>query len=135
MQARLIELPQFEDPRGNLTVLEFGDHLPFVPQRCFVIRDVPSTETRGEHAHHQCEQMLVCVAGSCRVPVDDGQEQADFELTGVSSGLYVPPMTWAAQYGYSADAVMLVVASRPYEPEDYIRDYDAFRRLCAERSA
>ena len=123
---RLIELPQFDDPRGQLTVVEFGEHLPFTPQRCFVVSAVPNQRVRGEHAHRRCEQVLICLAGSCAVSLDDGASRVEYELDGSRHGLHVEPMVWASQYRYTHDAVVLVLASRPYEPEDYIRDYDAF---------
>jgi acetyltransferase-like isoleucine patch superfamily enzyme/dTDP-4-dehydrorhamnose 3,5-epimerase-like enzyme len=122
-------LPRVEDMRGNLSVGEFGRHLPFVPRRYFVVFDVPSAEVRGEHAHRSCHQFLVCVHGMVSVVVDDGARREEYRLDAPELGLYVPPMVWATQYRYSADAVLLVLASAPYDAGDYVRDYDEFLRL------
>lgn len=127
--ARLIPLTRAEDMRGSLAVSEMGSGLPFAPQRVFVVYGVPSTEVRGEHAHRVCHQFLVCVNGSVRVLVDDGVDRAQVTLSDPGLGLYVPPMLWGTQYGYSADAVLVVLASLPYDPGDYIREYDEFVRL------
>ncbi len=127
--ARLIELPQVRDLRGSLSVGEAPKQLPFVPHRYFLVFDVPSAEVRGEHAHHACHQFLVCVAGQCSAVVDDGAERHEVCLHRKNLGLYMPPMTWGVQYKYSSDAVLMVLASRAYDPADYIRDYSEFLKL------
>jgi len=124
--VRLFKLSRFVDLRGSLSFAEINAPLPFIPQRYFLVYDVPSKEVRGEHAHRQCQQFLVCVKGSCSVVVDDGQNRTEVELNQPNLGVYVPPMIWAIQYKYSPDAVLLVLASEPYRSEDYIRDYDQF---------
>ena len=123
--ARLIRFDTFSDIRGHLAVTEFDD-LPFVPARCFFVHDVPSKEVRGEHAHRQCHQLLICVSGEVSVMVDDGHERAQVVLDSPDLGLHVPPMVWASQFCYSGDAVLMVLASMAYDPDDYIRDYDRF---------
>lgn len=124
--VRLYRLPLFQDHRGNLTVGEFGSFLPFVPLRYFITYDVPGQHVRGEHAHRTCAQFLTCVSGSCRVLVDDGVQQEEFILADPRTGLLIPPMVWAAEYGHTCDSSLLVFASHHYDPEDYIRDYAAF---------
>jgi dTDP-4-dehydrorhamnose 3,5-epimerase-like enzyme len=118
-------LTRVNDLRGTLAVLE-ATVLPFAPQRIFSIFDVPSELLRGAHAHRQCSQFLICLTGSVRCVVDDGRTRDEIELTGADFGLLVPPMVWSTQYGYTRDAVLLVVASHLYDPDDYIRDYDEF---------
>ena len=118
-----------EDLRGNLSAAEVGTHVPFTPKRYFIVFDVPGKDVRGEHAHRRCEQFLVCVRGSVTVVVDDGVNSEEIVLDQPNMGLYLPPLVWAIQYKYSADAVLLVLASDPYDPDDYVRDYDAFRTL------
>jgi acetyltransferase-like isoleucine patch superfamily enzyme/dTDP-4-dehydrorhamnose 3,5-epimerase-like enzyme len=115
-----------KDLRGNLSVGEFPTDLPFAPKRYFLVFDVPSAEGRGGHAHRRCHQFVVCVKGSCSVVVDDGREREEVRLDAPNLGLHLPPMTWGIQYKYSSDAVLLVFASEPYDPADYIRDYDSF---------
>jgi UDP-2-acetamido-3-amino-2,3-dideoxy-glucuronate N-acetyltransferase len=127
--VRCHELPFIEDMRGNLSFAEYGQLLPFLPKRYFLVFDVPSREVRGEHAHRIQEQFLVCVKGACSMVVDDGFNRREFRLDRPSLGLYLPPMVWGIQYRYSADAVLMVLASDCYDPDDYIRDYDEFCRL------
>jgi len=122
----VVKLPLVVDLRGSLSFAETGQFLPFTPQRYFLVFDVPSREVRGEHAHRTCHQFLVCIKGSCSVMVDDGQHRAEVLLDRPNLGVHVPPMVWATEYKYSADAVLLVLASDVYKAEDYIRDYDLF---------
>ena len=119
-------LPVFADLRGSLSVGEFPQQVPFAPKRYFIVFDVPGKDVRGEHAHRRCQQFLVCLRGSLSVVVDDGKSSEEIALDRPSIGLYLPPMVWAVQYRYSADALLLVFASEPYDAADYIRDYDEF---------
>jgi len=114
------------DARGTLTVGEVPAELPFTPARYFAVYDVPSQELRGEHAHRQCEQFLICLHGSCRVLLDDGSRRCEIPLNRPDVGVYMPAMIWGTQYQYSHDAVLLVFASLPYDPADYIRVYEEF---------
>jgi len=122
----LHRMPLIEDMRGNLIAAEVGRTVPFVPQRYFIVLDVPSAEVRGEHAHRTCHQFLVCVRGAVTVVVDDGRQREEFRLDSPVLGLHVPPRVWATQYAYSTDAALLVFASDHYDAADYIRDYDEF---------
>lgn len=118
---------EFSDLRGSLTAGELPhDDVPFVPRRWFLVYDVPNREVRGEHAHRLCHQFLVCVSGNMTIAVDDGEHRAEVKLDAPTLGLYVPPLVWASQFRYSPDAVLLVLASDPYDASDYIRDYDLF---------
>lgn len=125
-------LPEFADLRGSLVVGELGDHLPFAPQRFFVVHAVPTRQVRGEHAHRSLQQFLVCLQGECSVLVDDGTSRREVRLAELHTGIHVPPMVWAVQYKFSPDAVLLVLASGPYDPDDYIRDYDTFVQLAGK---
>jgi len=127
--AQLLELPAIADVRGALTFAQVGDHLPFVPRRMFVQYAVPSREARGEHAHREQHQLLVCVHGSVRALVDDGEHRAEALLDRPSLALHVPPMVWGGQYDYAPDSVLVVLASDVYSDGDYIRDYDEFETL------
>ena len=118
--------PVIPDLRGNLTVGEFGRQVPFVPKRYFMVFDVPSREVRGEHAHYQNHQFLICLRGSCSVVADDGVRRVEIDLHAPNRGIYLPPMTWGIQYKYSKEALLLVFASEYYDAADYIRDYDEF---------
>ena len=120
------------DLRGSLVAADFSSDLPFVPRRAFTVFDVPTKDVRGEHAHHKCEQFLLCLVGSVSCVVDNGQMRQEFRLDRPDIGLYMPPMTWGTQYNYSPDAVLLVFASHEYDGADYIRDYDEFIVLVSE---
>lgn len=117
------------DLRGSLVAADFSSDLPFVPRRAFTVFDVPTKDVRGEHAHHVCEQFLLCLVGSVSCVVDNGEMRQEFRLDRPDIGLYMPAMTWGTQYNYSPDAVLLVFASREYDPADYIRDYEEFLEL------
>ncbi|MDC8011106.1 WxcM-like domain-containing protein [Tahibacter soli] len=125
----LHRLKQVKDLRGSLSVGEFPTDIPFNAERYFLVYDVPSAETRGEHAHLACHQFLVCVKGSCAVVADDGSRRQEFLLDRPELGIHLPPMVWGIQYKYSPDAVLLVFASHRYDAADYVRDYDRFLAL------
>ena len=130
--VRLIKLPRIVDLRGSLTIGEFDQHLPFIPKRYFVISDVPSLEVRGEHAHRELHQFLVCLKGSCALVVDDGKHRDEITLDKPDVGVYLPPMIWGIQYKFTSDAILLVLASDIYKADDYIRDYDDYLKLISE---
>lgn len=122
-------LKTIRDIRGSLSVGEFPRDIPFTPKRYFMVYDVPNKETRGEHAHRQCHQFLICVKGQCSVLVDDGVHRAELVLDGADKGLHLPPMVWGVQYKYSQDAMLLVFTSDYYDSADYVRDYAEFLTL------
>jgi UDP-2-acetamido-3-amino-2,3-dideoxy-glucuronate N-acetyltransferase len=125
----LNRMPRVEDIRGSLSVGEFERSIPFTAKRYFLVFDVPSAETRGEHAHRECHQFLICVRGSCAVVADDGTHREEFLLDKPDLAVHLSPMVWGIQYKYSPDAVLLVFASHYYDNADYIRDYAEFRQL------
>lgn len=124
----LLSFSHARDLRGSLAAAEFDD-LPFRPRRAFVVFDVPDESVRGAHAHRTCGQVLCCVHGAVTCVVDDGVKHRALELGRPDVGLFVPPLVWSMQYRYSADAVLLVYAELPYDPDDYIRDYEEFLAL------
>jgi dTDP-4-dehydrorhamnose 3,5-epimerase-like enzyme len=126
----LHRLPRVTDIRGSLTVGEFERSIPFPVRRYFMVFDVPSVETRGEHAHRACHQFLICVRGQCSAVADDGTHRQEFVLDRPDIGLHLPPMVWGIQYQYSPDALLMVFASHYYDAADYVRDYNAFLGLC-----
>lgn len=127
--ATLHRLRMVKDLRGDLSVGEFSRDIPFVPRRYFTVFNVASKEVRGEHAHRECHQFLVCVRGSCQLLLDDGCHRREVSLDQPDIGVYMPPMIWGTQYRYSEDAFLLVFASAYYDNSDYIRDYGEFCRL------
>lgn len=131
--VRLYDLPIIMDLRGSLTFAEHDSSLPFTPKRYFLQFDVPSEEVRGEHAHRECQQFLVCIKGKCSIVADNGHSRSEYLLNRPNLGLYIPPMIWATEYKYSQDAVLLVLASDTYKAEDYIREYDQFLKEVGEK--
>lgn len=125
--VELFHMPEFADLRGRLTATE---DLPFVPRRVFFVYGVPGAEVRGEHAHKVCHQFLVCVSGAVSVMADDGKGARDeWRLDSPTLGIHLPPRVWGVQYRYSPDAVLMVLASHPYDAADYVRNYEQFEAL------
>ena len=134
MNACIIDLPRIEDPRGNLTFIEGGQHLPFKISRAYWIYDVPGGEERGGHAYRKAHELIVAVSGSLDVRIDDGRGERRFALNRSYYGLYVPPLVWRTMANFSTNALVLNVASTTYDPDDYIRDKAEFRALVKEGS-
>lgn len=130
--AQLITLRQHCDDRGPIAILGQGDAaLPFQARRIFLTYSVTG-ERRGAHAHRQCQQLLLCAAGSVTVLIDDGTHSEEITLSHPSQALYVPPMVWAEQFGHSPDAVLMVAASDDYDSTDYLRTRDDWRQALQE---
>ena len=127
--ANLVQLPEITDLRGKLSFAEIDQFLPFTPQRYFLVYDAPSQEVRGEHAHKECQEFLVCVKGSITVITDNGTTKDQVLLNTPTIGLYIPPKIWRIHFRYSNDAVLLVLASHKYNAGDYIRKYNDFKYL------
>lgn len=124
-----VRLTKASDHRGDLLAAEFGQHLPFEVRRVFFVMNVPADHIRGEHAHRECHQLLVCLQGSVTVTVDNGLDRAEWVLDRPEVGLHVHPMVWAAQSRHIDQTVLAVFASHPYDAEDYIRSYDEYLKV------
>jgi hypothetical protein len=129
--SRVIALPRVRDPRGSLTFVEGGNHLPFTIRRAYWIYDVPGGETRAGHAYHALEEFIVALSGSFDVETDDGRQTTTVTLNRSYEGLHVPRLTWRTLQNFSTNSVALILASRPFDEADYIRDHDRFRTLTA----
>ena len=130
-KVRVIDFPKICDPRGNLSFVEGGRHLPFNIRRVFYIYDVPGGETRGGHAHKECYTVLVAVAGSLTVRLTDGVDEKVVVLNRSSKGVLIPPGIWDTMEDFTTGTVCVAFASHMYEEEDYIRDFDEFRSHAA----
>jgi len=128
-QAKIIQLPKFEDPRGNLSFIEEWKHIPFKIERTFWIYDVPGGETRGGHAFIEQQEFIVALSGSFDVLVDDGNKKQSYSLNRSYYGLYVPNELWRQMLNFSTNSLALVISSTKYNPEDYIYDYSEFLKF------
>jgi hypothetical protein len=126
--CRLIPLPRVTDPRGNLTFVEGGRHVPFDIRRVYYLYDVPGGAERGGHCHKALEQVLIAMSGSFDVILDDGTRRQRFHLNRSYYGLYIAPMVWRELDNFSSGSVCLALASAPYDEADYYRDYESFLR-------
>jgi hypothetical protein len=125
-QCRLIQLRQFRDRRGNLSVVESLVDVPFEIKRVFFLYDVPSGESRGAHAHRELQQVLVCLGGSFSVETNNGVQTQRFELNRPWLALLIPPWVWASEVDFSPGSTCLVLCSDVYRESDYIRDIEVF---------
>lgn len=131
----MVELDKHHsDRRGNLTVVENGETLPFDVKRVYYIYDVPGGENRGSHAHKDLSQLIVALSGSFNVVLDDGKSKRTFFLNRPYQGLYVKPGIWRDLEDFSSGAVCMVLASDLYDVEDYIREYDNFIKYRSEKN-
>ena len=131
--CKLIELPKFNDARGNLSFIEGGQHIPFDIKRVYYLYDVPGGSDRGSHAHKNLHQFIVAMSGSFDVVLDDGKEKKRFHLNRSYSGLYVCPMMWRDLDNFSSGSVCVVLASAHYDADDYIRSYEEFLTLTTQK--
>ena len=126
MTDNLVKLQKITDMRGSIVVLEEGRELPFSVRRCYYIYDTKPDQPRGAHAHKALEQVCICVSGSCDIVLDDGKRKTEIHMNDPATGVYVGPMVWREMRNFSNDCVFLVLASHPYDEDDYIRDYHEF---------
>lgn len=124
----MIDLPVISDPRGDLTFMEGGNHIPFDIKRVYYLYNVPVDSERGGHAHRELEQVVFALSGSFRMRVDDGSNKADVWLNNPRKGLYLRNMIWREMDSFSQGAVCMVLASQPYDEADYYRVYEEFIR-------
>jgi len=125
-KCTIIDLPKISDPRGNLTFIESGRHVPFDIARVYYLYDVPGGGERGGHAHKQLRQLIIAMSGSFDVVLDDGLQTQRVHLNRSYQGLLVCPMIWRELDNFSSGSVCMVLASERYDEEDYYRDYDAY---------
>ena len=125
-KCKLIDLPKISEPRGNLTFIEGGRHVPFDIKRVYYLYDVPGGAERGGHAHKDLHQLIVAMSGSFDIVLDDGRQKKRIHLNRSYYGLYVCPMIWREMDNFSSGAVCLVLASNLYDEADYYRNYQEF---------
>ena len=133
LNTALIDFPKITDPRGNLTVAQAHTDVPFSIKRAYWVYDVPAGECRGGHAHKSCKEILIALSGSFHVTVDNGEEQKTVLLNHPYQGLLIDTDVWRTLDDFSSGAVCLVLASEPFDEDDYIREYDDFLRYLADK--
>ena len=124
--VQIIELPKILDKRGNLSIIEEFQHIPFKIARTYWIYDVPGGETRGGHAYKENQECIVALSGSFDVVLDDGKQKQTYSLNRSYYGLYIPRGLWRQMQNFSTNSLALVLSSTTYDPNDYIRDYREF---------
>ncbi len=128
-EPKIIELPKFTDPRGNLSFAEQNNHIPFNIKRTYWIYDVPGGEARGGHAFKKNEEFIIALSGAFDVIIDDGDTKKKYTLNRSYYGLYVPAGLWREMENFSTNSLALEFGSTHYDVDDYIRDYDEFLKL------
>lgn len=125
-KAEIIQLPKYEDPRGNLSFIEEFKQIPFKIERTYWIYDVPGGQIRGGHAFKEQQELIVALTGSFDVVVDDGKVKQTFSLNRSYYGLYIPAGIWRQMQNFSTNSLALVLSSTVFDKADYIREYNDF---------
>lgn len=125
-KPQIIKLPKVTDPRGNLSIVESEEHVPFDIKRAYWIYDVPGGEERGGHAFKVQDEFIIALSGSFDVVLNDGTGEQRYHMNRAYFGLYVPHMTWRRIDNFSTNSVVYVLSSKKYDPEDYIEDFEEF---------
>ena len=128
MSSQIINLPKIVDRRGNLSFIEGENHIPFIIHRTYWIYDVPGGEIRGGHAYRENEEFIVALSGSFDVVLHDGKIEQRYHLNRSYNGIYVPKMMWRSMENFSTNSLALVLSSMDYSMEDYLRDFEEFKK-------
>lgn len=129
IEPTILNLPKFFDARGNLSFVEQENQIPFVIKRTYWLYDVPGGESRGGHAYRENEEFIVALSGSFDVILDDGKEKTTYTLNRSYYGLFVPKGLWREMKNFSTNSLALILSSKNYDANDYVRDYDEFLKL------
>lgn len=127
--ARIINLPKILDKRGNLSFFEHPNQLPFNIERTYWIYDVPGGEVRGSHAFKEQQEFIIALSGSFDVILNDGENDIKFSLNRSYYGLYIPKIYWRTIENFSTNALALIVSDKAYDSNDYVRNFEEFKRL------
>ena len=126
---RLIDLPKILEERGNLSIIEEEEQVPFKIKRAYWIYDVPGGEARGSHAFRESKEFIVALSGSFDIILNDGKTESKYSMNRSYYGLYIPEMTWRSLENFSTNSLALVLSSTSFSSDDYIRDFDEFKSL------
>lgn len=133
MKAKIIQLPKILDKRGNLSFFESPNQIPFEIARTYWIYDVPGGEVRGSHAFREQQEFIIALSGSFDVILNDGFKEEKFSLNRSYYGLVIPKMYWRKLENFSTNSLALIVSDKSYDENDYIRDFDEFKKLINEK--
>ena len=133
MKAKIIQLPKILDKRGNLSFFESPNQIPFEIARTYWIYDVPGGEVRGSHAFREQQEFIIALSGSFDVILNDGFKEEKFSLNRSYYGLVIPKMYWRKLENFSSNSLALIVSDKSYDENDYIRDFDEFKKLINEK--
>lgn len=125
---KLLSFPQLGDDRGHLVVVEGMKNIPFEIKRMFYIYGTKENVIRGQHANRKSEFVLINLAGSCKIKVDDGKNEEIITLDKAHEGIYLDKMVWKDMYDFSKESILLVLSNQSYDPEEYVRDYTEFKK-------
>jgi hypothetical protein len=125
----VIKLPKIDDPRGNLSFFENNSQIPFKIERTYWIYDVPGGEIRGGHAFKEQQEFIVALSGGFDVILNNGEKELKFHLNRSYYGLYVPNKVWSSLENFSTNSLALVVSDKEYNEEDYVRDFEEFKKM------
>lgn len=131
-QSHIITLPKIEDPRGNLSFIEEESHIPFKIKRVYWIYDVPGGQHRGGHAFKNQQEFIVALSGSFDVVIDDGKQKQKISLNRSYYGLYIPAGLWREMNNFSTNSLAMVLSSTKYSEDDYIREYQEYKKWLAK---
>ncbi|WP_312819041.1 sugar 3,4-ketoisomerase [Kaistella carnis] len=133
MEAKIIQLPKIIDTRGNLSFFEHPNQLPFEIARTYWIYDVPGGEQRGSHAFREQQEFIIALSGSFDIVLNDGAKEERFTLNRSYYGLYIPKMLWRTLENFSTNSLALIVSDKSFDEEDYIRNFEDFKKLRDEK--
>lgn len=126
-KIQIIDFPKVLDDRGNLSVIEELNQVPFQIKRVYWIYDVPGGKSRGSHAFKTQQELIVAISGSFDVTINDGNTEKTIQLNRSYYGLYIPAMIWRSIHNFSTNSLALIVNSGEYDPTDYIRDFNEYK--------
>lgn len=133
MKPKIINLPKIVDPRGNLSFFEHPNQLPFEIVRTYWIYDVPGGEQRGSHAFKEQQEFIIALSGSFDIVLNDGEKEERFTLNRSYYGLYIPKMLWRTLENFSTNSLALIVSDKSFDEQDYIRNFEDFKKLRNEK--
>jgi hypothetical protein len=128
-----LDFTVMHDARGNLSVIENLNHIPFKTERIYYLYDIPAMAERAGHAHRDLVQVFISMSGSFDLHLDDGVEKRTVHLCRPNRGYLVQPWTWRTLDNFSGSSVCLVLANHPYDENDYLRSYAEFQCLAEQR--